>query len=88
MDETVAQIRKEKLRLLHEAVNAHVTYISLAAKAQGVDRHFMGLSMLVQDGEKRARSLFGPCLCPFQAVACQHFSSNAPQVWQLGIRTR
>jgi hypothetical protein len=51
MDETKAPIREEKLRLLQEAVNAHVKYIGLAAKAQGVDRHFMGLSMLVQDGE-------------------------------------
>lgn len=51
MDETQAPIRKEKLRLLQEAVDAHVKYIGLAAKAQGVDRHFMGLSMLVQNGE-------------------------------------
>jgi carnitine O-acetyltransferase len=51
IDEVDAPIRKEKLRLLQDAVNAHVKYIGLAAKAQGVDRHFMGLSMLVQDGE-------------------------------------
>lgn len=51
MDETDSTARKEKLRLLQEAVDAHVKYIGLAAKAQGVDRHFMGLSMLVKDGE-------------------------------------
>jgi carnitine O-acetyltransferase len=42
---------KEKLQLLQEAVNTHVKYIGNAAKAKGVDRHFMGLSMLVQDHE-------------------------------------
>jgi carnitine O-acetyltransferase len=52
MDEDDAKARKEKLRLLHEAVDAHVKYIGLAAQAQGVDRHFMGLSMLVQEGER------------------------------------
>lgn len=51
MNETDSESRKEKLRLLQDAVNAHVKYIGLAAKAQGVDRHLMGLSMLVKDGE-------------------------------------
>ena len=52
MDEDDAAARKEKLALLRDAVDAHVKYIGLAAKAQGVDRHFLGLSMLVADGEK------------------------------------
>ena len=50
-DESDEAARKEKLALLQAAVSAHVKYIGLAAKAQGVDRHFLGLSMLVQDGE-------------------------------------
>lgn len=50
-DEHDATIRKEKLALLREAVTSHVTYIGKAAKAMGVDRHFLGLSMLVRDGE-------------------------------------
>jgi carnitine O-acetyltransferase len=47
-----AEVRGEKLRLLRDAVQAHVRYIGAAAQAQGVDRHFFGLSMLVADGEK------------------------------------
>jgi carnitine O-acetyltransferase len=50
-DEHNAAIRKEKLDLLREAVASHVKYIGKAAKAMGVDRHFLGLSMLVKDGE-------------------------------------
>ena len=42
---------QEKVGLFREAVSQHVKFISKAAKAQGVDRHFFGLSMLVQDGE-------------------------------------
>jgi carnitine O-acetyltransferase len=52
MDEHHNVVRKEKLQLLQDAVNAHVKYINSAAQAKGVDRHFLGLSMLVQDGEK------------------------------------
>lgn len=51
-DEDDPKARKEKLGLLREAVAAHVKYIGLAAKAQGVDRHFLGLSMLVDKGEQ------------------------------------
>lgn len=51
MDEHVDAIRQEKLRLLQCAVQAHVNYIGQAAQGHGVDRHFYGLSMLVQNGE-------------------------------------
>lgn len=50
-DEHNAAIRKAKLGLLQDAVKSHVNYIGNAAKAHGVDRHFLGLSMLVEDGE-------------------------------------
>ena len=50
-DEGDASVRKEKLELLQRAVNAHIKYIGLAAQAQGVDRHFFGLSLSVQGGE-------------------------------------
>ena len=51
-DEDDPEIRKEKLDLLQKATTAHVKYIVKAAQAQGVDRHFFGLSMLVEDGEE------------------------------------
>jgi carnitine O-acetyltransferase len=52
MDEGDPQSRKEKLQLLLDASTNHSQYTGLAAQAQGVDRHFFGLSMLVEDGEK------------------------------------
>jgi carnitine O-acetyltransferase len=52
MDDHIDNIRKEKLRLLKEAVDSHSKYTRWAGKAEGVDRHFLGLSMLLQDTEK------------------------------------
>ncbi|KAL9190955.1 hypothetical protein ACHAXT_000661 [Thalassiosira profunda] len=43
--------RVEKLKLLGEAVTSHVKYIGSAAKAMGVDRHFLGLALSVKEGE-------------------------------------
>ena len=50
-DELNVTIRREKLQLFQSAVKAHVKYIQDAAQASGVDRHLLGLSMLVKDGE-------------------------------------
>ena len=50
-DESDPTIKSEKLALLHKAVQTHSKYTGKAAKAQGVDRHLFGLSMMVQDGE-------------------------------------
>jgi carnitine O-acetyltransferase len=52
MDEDDPDHRKEKVALLQEAAKAHVEYTRIAAQAQGVDRHFFGLSLLVNDGEE------------------------------------
>lgn len=51
LDEHDDASRRAKLHLLQQAVLAHVRYTGAAAQAQGVDRHFLGLSMLVQNGE-------------------------------------
>lgn len=51
-DEHLEERRHFKLDLLKKATQAHVSYIGKASKAQGVDRHFMGLSMLVGDNER------------------------------------
>jgi len=50
-DELDADKRGEKINLLRDAVSSHVKYIGSAAKAMGVDRHFLGLLLEVQDGE-------------------------------------
>jgi len=52
LDEEDASARREKVRLLRSAAKVHADYTGLAAKAQGVDRHFLGLSMMVREGEK------------------------------------
>eukprot|EP00536_Pseudo-nitzschia_multiseries_P012489 jgi/Psemu1/244595/estExt_Genewise1.C_4790034 len=41
----------DKVLLLSKACQSHAKYIGNAAKGLGVDRHFLGLSMLVGDGE-------------------------------------
>lgn len=51
-DESDPAVGREKVALLRKATNAHAKYTGLAAKAQGVDRHLMGLSLMVNDGEK------------------------------------
>ena len=50
-DELDAAKRAEKLDLLREAVSSHAKYIGSAAKAMGVDRHLLGLSLSLSDGE-------------------------------------
>lgn len=52
--------RRVKLDLLKEATVAHSQYTATAAQAAGVDRHFTGLSMLVQDGEEIPALLSDP----------------------------
>jgi carnitine O-acetyltransferase len=51
------ETRKEKFDLLKKATAAHAAYSALAAQALGVDRHFFGLSMLVDPQEEKP-SLF------------------------------
>jgi carnitine O-acetyltransferase len=50
-DETDPAVCNEKIALLRKATTAHAKYTVLAAKAQGVDRHLMGLSMMVKYNE-------------------------------------
>ena len=52
LDENDSSARQEKIRLLKMATKTHAKYTGLAAAAQGVDRHFLGLAMVVQTGEQ------------------------------------
>ena len=56
-DELDSSKRAEKVDLLREAVSSHSKYIGMAAKAMGVDRHFLGLALSLKEGET-APSLF------------------------------
>lgn len=42
----------EKVELFKKAANAHSKYCKDASQGHGVDRHLLGLSLLVKDGEK------------------------------------
>lgn len=53
----VPSVTEEKKLLLQEAAKSHVEYISNAARALGVDRHFLGLAMLV-GADEDAPALF------------------------------
>lgn len=50
-DEQDASIRSEKIALLRKATKTHAAYTGMAANAQGVDRHLLGLAMMVGNGE-------------------------------------
>ena len=45
--EADADKRKSRVGMLRDAAKAHVGYLGMAGKAQGVDRHLFGLSMMV-----------------------------------------
>ena len=42
----------EKERLLRLALESHVEYVRNAGQGKGVDRHFLGLSLLIEQGEE------------------------------------
>ncbi|OQR82938.1 choline/Carnitine O-acyltransferase [Achlya hypogyna] len=44
----------DKASLCRAACNSHVQYMKLAAQSKGVDRHFLGLRLLLQPGESAA----------------------------------
>jgi carnitine O-acetyltransferase len=51
LDESDPLVHEEKIALLKKAAGSHAKRTGLAAKAQGVDRHLFGLSMMVNEGE-------------------------------------
>lgn len=54
------ELRAYRFQLLQEACQSHIKYIRNAISAQGVDRHFFGLSMAIQDGEPKPDLLLHP----------------------------
>ncbi|TPX30708.1 hypothetical protein SmJEL517_g05790 [Synchytrium microbalum] len=51
-DQTVTA--SEKLAALRKACDSHVEYVTAASNGKGVDRHLMGLRVLMQEGESAA----------------------------------
>ena len=56
-DETVDETRADKVEKLKSAVEAHVKYMAAAAKGQAIDRHLLGMRLLVED-EGKCPSMF------------------------------
>ncbi|TMW61913.1 hypothetical protein Poli38472_010976 [Pythium oligandrum] len=52
VDASGAYSVEEKRKLLLDAATSHVQYMKRAAQSCGVDRHLLGLRLLVQEGEK------------------------------------
>jgi len=52
-EEDTEELRAHRYQLLQEACSSHVVYIRDALQGQGVDRHFFGLNMSIQDGEAK-----------------------------------
>ncbi|ETK87296.1 hypothetical protein L915_08247 [Phytophthora nicotianae] len=53
MEDTSGSVTtEEKKKLLLAAANAHVAYMRKAGAGRGVDRHILGLKLLVQPGER------------------------------------
>ena len=57
---TTVMMRAKKLNLLKEATESHVKYSRLASQGQGVDRHFMGLGLVANEGEELPALLSHP----------------------------
>ncbi len=53
-------VRREKVKLLQKATKTHARYTGLAASAQGIDRHFFGLSMMVSEEEQAPKLYSDP----------------------------
>lgn len=85
-DEHDTSIRKHKLGLLKAAVASHVEYIGNAAAAHGVDRHFLGLSMLVKDDEVAPALYSHPLFIRSKRwrVSTSHLTHNKFENWGYG----
>ena len=57
IDQDDAEAKCEKLLLLRKAAEAHRNYAKCASNGHGVDRHFLGLSLVLEKGEQ-APALF------------------------------
>jgi carnitine O-acetyltransferase len=69
--------KQEREALLQEAVDQHSQYARDASQGLGVDRHFMGLAMMMQHGET-APDLFQN---PTMAFEYQHTPWNGSWFW-------
>lgn len=50
--ENTSKSGAEKIASLRSAINSHVRYVKVASKGLGVDRHLLGLTKMLRDGEK------------------------------------
>jgi carnitine O-acetyltransferase len=86
MDEADPGTRKEKLALLQEATRVHSEYTKTAAQAQGVDRHFLGLSLLLEEGETKPALYSDPVFIRSKTwrVSTSHLTHLRHASWGFG----
>lgn len=85
-DEHDPKAVEEKLELLSGAINSHVKYIRGAAKGLGVDRHLLGLSLLVDENEATPALLNDPVIkrSKHWRVSTSHLSHPRFENWGFG----
>lgn len=85
-DESDTQSRRNKLDLLKKATTAHAKYTAMAGQAQGVDRHFFGLSMLVGEGEEKPALFNDPVFVRSKTwrVSTSHLTHPNFLLWGFG----
>lgn len=85
-DEADGAVRAEKLGLLRDAVTSHAKFIGDAAKAMGVDRHFLGLALAVKEGEEAPPLLSHPLFARSKTwrVSTSHLTHPRFDSWGYG----
>eukprot|EP00816_Leptocylindrus_hargravesii_P006550 CAMPEP_0196805826 /NCGR_PEP_ID=MMETSP1362-20130617/5650_1 /TAXON_ID=163516 /ORGANISM="Leptocylindrus danicus, Strain CCMP1856" /LENGTH=689 /DNA_ID=CAMNT_0042178975 /DNA_START=200 /DNA_END=2269 /DNA_ORIENTATION=+ len=85
-DEHDPQAVNEKLELLSGAIDSHVKYMRGAAQGLGVDRHLLGLALLVKDGEEPPALLVDPVTkrSKHWRVSTSHLSHPRFDNWGFG----
>jgi len=85
-DEHDEKVRSKKLTLLRNAVMSHVEYMKNAGQGMGVDRHLLGLSMLIHEGEKSPELYSNPLFIRSKRwrVSTSHLSHPKFDNWGFG----
>jgi len=77
---------EEKKDLLAKAVKSHVEYLGKAAKGKGVDRHFLGLSMLAEGRDELPELYSDPVFIRSKTwrVSTSHLTHPNIEHWGFG----
>lgn len=78
--------RERKTELLREATGSHARYIKAAARAEGVDRHLLGLALSAREGEEAPALFSHPLLARSKTwrVSTSHLTHPRFDSWGYG----